>query len=192
MSVRAPGRRMLGALMAMLAGCASVPIEIRTPTVAIGTLVEPRSVGWFRDICGDNRLTPSMDEVFAYPDCDPVGGVVYRMRFEGGTAFDGMPIPRGIEVALNAHGFHRAARIENVDFVLQRAPSALREASGIPWFATVFGGYDRQRRCVDGDHFPGRAHRDDRSCPDASFHSANRGRCIPIEEFLEHHREPND
>lgn len=175
----------------LLVGCASFTdrARIETPNVLIGTLTHPRATGWYRDQCNDNSLTTSLDRVLDYADCLAHHAVVYRMRLIDARTWDGRKIEGAVEIALNAHGFHRAATIDDAAMVLQPAPPAFERATGIRWFATAIYGYDAERQCFEGHWQPLDAHLRSDDCPDRDFHRRNIDRCIPIEQFLAHHRD---
>jgi hypothetical protein len=178
----------------VIGGCSYSPdaretSSLELPTIATGTLYDARSMDWFRDTCGDGRFTTRSDDMLGHGSCLPHGGEVYRVRLRNGRDYAGRALPNNIAVALNGHALSTDLSIQGKYFVLQPSPLAMQEATGIALYVAVLGGFDASRRCFDGGWMPGRAHMDLQQCPDRDFRTRNLNRCIPVQEFLEHHRE---
>ncbi len=99
---------------------------------------------------------------------------------------DGRQYGRSIEVAYAAHVLHRDYRKTDFNAVLQPTSEEFWEATGIAYFATVSQVYDDAAKCVIEN---GRAHTDNALCDAPDFHETHRGRCVPVNVFLEHYTE---
>ncbi len=87
------------------------------------------------------------------------------------------------------HAIRPDYRKADFDMVLQPAPEEFMKSTGIAYFATDSQVYDGVAKCVVEN---GRAHTDNALCGAPEFHETYRGRCIPVNTFLEHYAElPN-
>lgn len=170
-------------IAALCAGCVSATMPVETPGIVVGVFTRPLDTDWYRNICFDGALVRQL------PDsgyCIPHGGVVYRVRLRKPMDIHGKRLGSYIDVAYAAHGIRPDYRKADFDMVLQPAPEEFMKSTGIGYFATASQVYDDVAKCVVEN---GRAHTDSALCVAPEFHETHRGRCVPVNTFLEHYTE---
>lgn len=175
-------RKIVFSATVALAGCATISETPQTPALVTGTVTRPEFTGWYRNFCSALEL---VDFEPSTGDCWSHGGEIYKARLENPRVVGGRRLGRSIIIGYPAHALTPQYR-STTDMVLQPAPKAFRDRTGIFYLATDYGNYNKAEHCIVELAF---AHTDFNLCPDKSFHETNLRKCVPVAEFLGHYTE---
>lgn len=166
----------------LMEGCATTPPPIRTPILLVGTVTNARWTDWAFDLCGYGQPV-RFDDRRADAECLPHGGELYEVILKHPRRPGASDLNRGLRIAFPGHAMIWSYSEEHY-VVLQPSPADFEAATGIRFVAAARDNFDSDRGCLEETGF---GHLDRRHCPDKVFHKINRGRCLPVSEWLEHY-----